>query len=61
MAEEVCDRIGILQKGRIVALGTVSELRGQAGMDASLEEVFLKLTEESSEDGAVDSAGARAE
>ncbi len=45
VAEEVCDRVGILYRGRLVALGTVSEMRaGRAG--ANLEEVFLQITEE---------------
>jgi ABC-2 type transport system ATP-binding protein len=41
----MCDRIAIIQAGRIVAQGTMDELRrhGAAG-DASLEELFLKLT-----------------
>src|SRR6188508_1012362 len=45
IAEGMCDIIGIIQGGRIVALGTMDELRLQheAG-DASLEELFLKLT-----------------
>lgn len=45
VAEEVCDRVGILYRGRLVALGTVGEmLHGRSG--ANLEEVFLKITEE---------------
>src|SRR5256885_8879483 len=45
VAEAMCDRIAIIQHGRIVASGTVADLRRQhqAG-DASLEELFLKLT-----------------
>jgi ABC-2 type transport system ATP-binding protein len=45
VAEAMCDRVAIIQHGRIVASGTVEELRHQhqAG-DASLEELFLKLT-----------------
>jgi ABC-2 type transport system ATP-binding protein len=45
IAEAMCDRIAIVQGGRVVALGTMAELRDQhtAG-DASLEELFLKLT-----------------
>ena len=45
VAEAMCDRVAILQHGRIVAEGTVNDLRQQhrAG-DASLEELFLKLT-----------------
>ncbi len=45
VAEAMCDRIAIMQHGKIVAAGTMAELRTQhrAG-DASLEELFLKLT-----------------
>ncbi len=45
VAEAMCDRVAIIQHGRIVAEGTVDDLRRQhrAG-DASLEELFLKLT-----------------
>jgi ABC-2 type transport system ATP-binding protein len=45
VAEAMCDQIGILQHGRIVAHGTMAEIRRQhAAGDASLEELFLKLT-----------------
>jgi ABC-2 type transport system ATP-binding protein len=45
VAEAMCDQIGILQHGRIVAHGTMTEIRRQhAAGDASLEELFLKLT-----------------
>ena len=45
IAEGMCDIIGIIQGGRIVAHGTMDELREQhAAGDASLEELFLKLT-----------------
>ncbi len=44
-AQEVCDRVGILFKGRLVALGTVDELLG-ARQSADLEQVFLTITEE---------------
>ncbi|MEC7984464.1 MAG: ABC transporter ATP-binding protein [Myxococcota bacterium] len=45
VAQEVCDRVGILFKGRLVALDTVDELlQGKASQD--LEEVFLKITQE---------------
>ena len=45
VAQAMCDRIAIIQHGRIVAAGTVDEVRRQhtAG-DATLEELFLKLT-----------------
>ncbi|MFT4979685.1 MAG: ABC-2 type transport system ATP-binding protein [Myxococcota bacterium] len=45
VAQEVCDRVGILFRGRLVALDTVSALLdGRASRD--LEEVFLQITQE---------------
>jgi ABC-2 type transport system ATP-binding protein len=46
VAEETCDRIGIINHGQLIALGTMEQLRRQAGSHASskLEAVFLKLT-----------------
>ena len=45
VAEAMCDRIGIIQNGNIVACGSMSQLREQtAAGDVSLEELFLKLT-----------------
>jgi len=45
IAEGMCDIIGIIQGGHIVAHGTMDELRQQhAAGDASLEELFLRLT-----------------
>jgi ABC-2 type transport system ATP-binding protein len=47
IAEEVCDRIGILNKGRLIALGSLDELRQLAATgDGKLEEIFFRLTEE---------------
>jgi ABC-2 type transport system ATP-binding protein len=48
-AEELCDRIGIIQRGHLIALGTMDELRAVARDEDHkdrLEAVFLKLTEE---------------
>ncbi len=45
IAEELCDRVGILDQGVLRAEGTLEELRGRAARgDATLEEVFLRLT-----------------
>ena len=45
VAEALCDRIAIIQEGRIIALGTMDELRAQAHAGgAHLEEIFLKVT-----------------
>ena len=43
----MCDRIGIIQGGKIRALGTMNELRAEAAMGAEgLESIFLRLTGE---------------
>jgi ABC-2 type transport system ATP-binding protein len=44
VAEALCDRIGIIQRAKLIALGTLDELRAQAGTGRRLEEIFLKLT-----------------
>ncbi len=45
IAEQVCDRIAIVYRGKVAAHGTMDEVRRQtASGDMSLEEVFLKLT-----------------
>ncbi|MFW9824772.1 MAG: ABC transporter ATP-binding protein, partial [Candidatus Thorarchaeota archaeon] len=47
IAQELCDRIGIINKGKMVGIGTIEELRKQADkLGASLEDVFLRLTEQ---------------
>ncbi len=47
IAEEMCGRIGIIQDGRLIAAGTVKELREMSGaMGKRLEEIFFKLTGE---------------
>jgi len=47
IAQELCDRIGIINKGKIVGIGTIDELRIQSDkLGASLEDVFLRLTEQ---------------
>jgi ABC-2 type transport system ATP-binding protein len=47
IAQDLCDRIGIINKGKIVGIGTIEELRLQADkVGASLEDVFLRLTEQ---------------
>ena len=46
MAEDVCDRIGIIHKGSLIATGTTQELMGRAQVrEGDLEEVFMILTE----------------
>src|SRR5262249_45729030 len=49
IAQELAARIGIVDHGRLIGCGTLETLRKQAALDGSLEEVFLKLTEEKDE------------
>ena len=46
VAEELADRVGIINQGQLIACGTVEDLRAQAGSDVAerLEEIFLSLT-----------------
>ena len=45
IAEAICDRVAIMYQGKVLAVGTVSDLRQRAGLPgSSLEEVFLKIT-----------------
>lgn len=46
VAETLCDRVSILQNGRIAAMGTMADLRSSTDQDTSLEEIFLRLTGE---------------
>ncbi len=45
IAERMCDRIGIINQGELIAAGTMDELRamGKSG-ETSLEDIFLSLT-----------------
>jgi ABC-2 type transport system ATP-binding protein len=47
IAERMCDRIAIIHQGRVIAVGTMDELRGADGAisgHTSLEDIFLTLT-----------------
>ena len=50
VAEQVADRIGIINRGRLVALGTLAELRRQSAINGRLEDIFLHLTDEASDE-----------
>jgi ABC-2 type transport system ATP-binding protein len=50
VAERMAERIGVIHKGRLIAEGTLEELRGQAGpVGDSLEDIFLDLVAEKGE------------
>jgi len=45
IAQALCDRIGIMYSGKLLALGNMNELRQMAKLpDSGLEEIFLKVT-----------------
>lgn len=45
IVESLCDNIGIIQRGKIIAEGTMDELRKQAKAESSnMEDIFLSLT-----------------
>ncbi len=47
VAEKLCDRVGIIKKGKLVFIGTMAELQAQHGAEGqSLEDIFLKLIAE---------------
>lgn len=50
-AEEFCDRVGIMDQGQMVAIGSPGELKNQVGGALSLEDVFTALTGNTLESG----------
>jgi ABC-2 type transport system ATP-binding protein len=50
VVEELADRVGIINNGRMIGCGTIDELRNTARVDGSLEELFLTLTQPQPED-----------
>lgn len=45
VAEKICDRIGIINNGKIIAVGTVEEIKNKFQKEESLENIFLEITE----------------
>ena len=45
VAEKLCDRIGIINKGKLLFVGTFEEMKSKLKENASLEELFLEITE----------------
>jgi len=45
VAERLCTRVAVINRGRIVGEGTIAELRGQmtTGGDSTLEDIFMTL------------------
>lgn len=45
VAERFCDKVAVIHKGRLLFFGTLKEMRKQSQRDASLETLFLEMTE----------------
>lgn len=45
VAEKVCDRIAVINKGRILFVGTLTEMKSTLAKETSLEKMFLEMTE----------------
>ena len=48
VAERMAERIGVINQGRLIAEGTLAELRTRIGRESSLEDIFLDLVAEGS-------------
>jgi ABC-2 type transport system ATP-binding protein len=46
VAEELADRVAIFNKGKVIFLGSIPQLKDQLGRDDTLEQLFLELTKE---------------
>jgi len=52
IAEELADQVGILSRGKLIAIGTINQLREMSGEVGALEDAFLALTRQEEEEGA---------
>ena len=44
VAEKICDRVGIIDHGKLLFVGTIDEMQKHFSNNKSLEEMFLELT-----------------
>ena len=49
VAERMAERIGVISGGRLVAEGTLAELRARLGQESTLEDIFLELVAQDGE------------
>ena len=45
VAERLCDRVGIINRGKLVFIGTYEEMKREFNKKASLEELFMEITD----------------
>jgi ABC-2 type transport system ATP-binding protein len=53
IAQELADRIGIIDRGKLLGCGTMADLRKLASSDGNLEDLFLKITEDTTDEAAM--------
>ena len=58
VAERMAERIGVLAHGRLIAEGTLGELRTRLGREATLEEIFLDLVAASADEASAETSAA---
>ncbi|MCL2320544.1 MAG: ABC transporter ATP-binding protein [Oscillospiraceae bacterium] len=46
VAEKLCDRVGIINKGKLLFCGTYDEIKAKFNEEASLENIFLEITDD---------------
>jgi ABC-2 type transport system ATP-binding protein len=56
--EEMCDRVALIDRGRVVIIGTPAELRSRAGPGATLDDLFIQLVGAAAETEAEEGYGA---
>ena len=54
VAERVCDRVAVVDNGKILYCGTLPEMRQKLAADGTLESMFLALTKEPMPAGSAD-------
>lgn len=50
VAEKLCDKIGIIDRGKLLFVGTLEEMKKELRGNASLEELFMEITKKNEED-----------
>lgn len=50
VAEKICDRIGIINNGKVIFVGTIDEMKSELKENKSLEELFMEITKNDEEE-----------
>lgn len=49
IAEKLCDKIGIINKGKLIFVGTLEQIKEELKENVSLEELFMEITKRDEE------------